>query len=368
MKIQGIFGIVVGVVLGVGLVVQGYARTQQNDDPEKDPPQANRPNAPEDESLASINAEFEREVLKLERRRLERLARLAVRQQPDEANRTYEIYFQSAIASGLYREAEPTAERVIKASNVTPQVVLLAFLVNIVAEANRGAYQESLDSILAAIEAKDRDKADAKPATALPLATRLSLIEAYYQSLIQGGQFEVARKALTLIQEHSESDEIKDLVASRQKQLDLLGKPAPGIAGNDVDGKPVSLEDYKGKPVLVVFWASWCLPNAEEIRWFKQVYEAHRDQGFRVLGINLDVLQDGGQDVETVLPNIRRFLIDHNVSWPNLINGQGDRDYAKAFGITEIPANVLIGRDGKVIHLDLTRSNLEQIVSKAVAH
>ena len=65
------------------------------------------------------------------------------------------------------------------------------------------------------------------------------------------------------------------------------------------------------------------------------------------------------------MPNIRRFLLDHNVTWPNLINGPGDRDYAGAYGVTQIPANVLIGRDGTVIHLDLTRSNLEAAVEKA---
>ena len=59
------------------------------------------------------------------------------------------------------------------------------------------------------------------------------------------------------------------------------------------------------------------------------------------------------------MPNIRRFLLDHNVRWPNLINGTGAHDYAKAYGVTEIPTNVLIGRDGNVIHLDLSRKNLE---------
>ena len=61
-----------------------------------------------------------------------------------------------------------------------------------------------------------------------------------------------------------------------------------------------------------------------------------------------------------------RFLLDYNVRWPSLINGPGDRDYAATYGITEIPANVLIGRDGKVIQLDLNRSNLERAVAKAV--
>jgi hypothetical protein len=64
---------------------------------------------------------------------------------------------------------------------------------------------------------------------------------------------------------------------------------------------------------------------------------------------------------------VRRFLIDRNVPWPNLINGTGDRDVAKTYGVAEVPSNVLIGRDGRVIQIDLTRSNLEKVVAKALA-
>jgi hypothetical protein len=86
------------------------------------------------------------------------------------------------------------------------------------------------------------------------------------------------------------------------------------------------------------------------------------------VGINVDALPGNGPKLETVLPNIRRFLLDNNVRWPNLINGTGTTDYAKAYGVTEIPFNVLIGRDGTVIHLDLSpRKNLASVVAKAIA-
>ena len=130
----------------------------------------------------------------------------------------------------------------------------------------------------------------------------------------------------------------------------------------------MSLADLKGNVVLVVFWASWCLPSSTEIAALDQVYSTLRPRGFRVIGINVDTLQGDGPKLETVLPNIRRFLLDNNVRWPNLINGTGTNDYAKAYGVTEIPSNVLIGRDGNVIHLDLSpRKNLESVVSRSLA-
>jgi len=116
----------------------------------------------------------------------------------------------------------------------------------------------------------------------------------------------------------------------------------------------------------VVFWATWCLPNAAEIAWLDQVYESNRERGLRIIGINLDTLQNGGTKLEAVMPGVRRYLLTHNVRWPNLVNSEGPQDYAAAYGVTEIPTNVLIGRDGIVMHPDLSRKNLAQVVARAV--
>ena len=193
----------------------------------------------------------------------------------------------------------------------------------------------------------------------LDTSALLAICEAYYQRLIQGDQFEAARNAFRLVLKESDNPAVKGFCSSRLNQLDMIGKPAPAIQGTDLDGKPVSLAELKGNVVLVVFWASWCLPSSAEVAWLDQVYSTYQKRGFRVLGINVDALQNDGPKLETVMPNIRRFLLDHNVRWPNLINGTGANDYARAYGVAEIPANVLIGRDGNVIHLDLSRKNLD---------
>ncbi len=196
----------------------------------------------------------------------------------------------------------------------------------------------------------------------------LAICGAYYQRLVQGERFDVARKAFQLLEQETDNPDVKQYCSHRLAQLNLIGKPAPPLRGLDVNGKPVDLARLQGDVVLVVFWASWCLPNAAEVAWLDQVYNTHRDRGFRIVGINLDTLQNGGTKVETVMPNIRRFLLDHNVRWPNLVNGGGERDYAAAYGVTEIPSNVLIGRDGSVLQIDLSRKNLAQVVDRAVSH
>jgi peroxiredoxin len=318
-------------------------------------------------TIQSINDDYNRQLLQLERQRLERLSQLAARQSPADAAGTYEQLFRLAIANNLFREAEPAAQQVLKSSNHAPVVVFLAHTIDIIASADKGAIDESLAELRRLVEAAAQRKqaAGALP-PALDTPSLLAICEAYYQRLLQGDRFDAARTAFRLLLKEAGNPSVQAFCASRLNQLDMIGKPAPAIQGTDLDGRPVSLADLKGNAVLVVFWASWCVPSSAEVAWLDEVYSANEQRGFRVLGINLDTASSDGPKVETVLPNIRHFLLDHNVRWPNLVNGAGERDYAKAYGVAEIPANVLIGRDGAVIHRDLSRKNLDSVVARAV--
>jgi thiol-disulfide isomerase/thioredoxin len=318
------------------------------------------------ESVASINDDYNQQVLRLDRQRLERLTKLAQRQEPAQAAATYEQLFRLAIAANLFRDAEAAAGSVVQTGSPAPATVALAHLVKIIAEADRGAFEQSLASLKQAFEHKEKAGAAGRRAAALQTGELTAICDAYYQRLVQADQFETARKAFRLALEHARDPDIREFIASRLKRLDLVGKPAPPIAGKDFDGKPFDLASLRGKVVLVIFWASWCLPSAAEADAFQQVIEAYRGRGLEVVGINLDCLQDGGQKVETVAPNIRRFLLDHNIRWPNLVCRSGSNDHARAYGVTDIPANVLIGRDGTIVHIDLVRKNLDGVIARAV--
>ena len=318
-------------------------------------------------TIDSINVEYERELIKIERQRLEHLGRLALSQPKDHAAVTLDAYFRLAIAKNLYADATPLARKVIATPDTNPSVAWLAYLVQIVGEADRGAYEESLQSLSSAIQLKGKSTPGVAQADGIPLGTKVSIIDAYYQRLVHGDQIDVARKAMKLILDNSDVPAIRELATRRLKQLDLVGRIAPTIAGVDLEGKPYKLADSKGEVVLVVFWATWCLPNAQEMPWIDYLYRMNQPKGLRIVGINLDSVQENGHTLQSAMPNIRRFLLDYNVTWPTLINGSGDQDFAGAFGVTEIPASVLIGRDGKISHLDLTGKKLEKAIAEAVA-
>jgi peroxiredoxin len=195
----------------------------------------------------------------------------------------------------------------------------------------------------------------------------MAICDTYFQRLFQAGQFDVARKAAHIVVESSKNQALREACQGHLRQLDLLGKPAPAIQGIDVDNRPLSLTDFAGKPVLVVFWATWCQSNAAEVDWLQYVYDTYKDKGFQILGVNVDTLANGGVKSETVLPGVKRFLLDNNVRWRNTINGTAAQDYAKAYGVTEIPASFLIARDGTITALHLSRKNLDAVVRQAVA-
>jgi thiol-disulfide isomerase/thioredoxin len=125
------------------------------------------------------------------------------------------------------------------------------------------------------------------------------------------------------------------------------GLPEPELTLKDLDGKDVSLSEYKGKVVLVNFWATWCEPCQVEIPWLIEMQEKYGPKGFVILGIALD---EEGKSV--VAPYVAKERFDVNgqklpMSYKILI---GNDDAADKFGgLFGYPTSVLISRDGKQI-------------------
>ncbi len=119
---------------------------------------------------------------------------------------------------------------------------------------------------------------------------------------------------------------------------DLRGKPAPDFTLKTLDGKTVSLSDYKGKAVLLNFWATWCGPCKLEMPWLIDLQKKYAAQGFTVLGISED---DGAPK------NVADFAANMGVNYPVLF---ADDKTSKAYGgIDYLPTSYYIGRNGKVV-------------------
>ncbi len=114
-------------------------------------------------------------------------------------------------------------------------------------------------------------------------------------------------------------------------------KPAPEFELKDADGKTVRLSEYKGKVVLLDFWATWCGPCKIEIPWFIDFERKYKDQGFAVIGVSMD--EEGWTVVK---PFVSELAINYRIL-------QGSDATAQLYGGVEaLPTTFLIDRDGRI--------------------
>jgi peroxiredoxin len=312
----------------------------------------------------AINAEFARRTQELNREHVEALAKVAAGETGEAASATYRLLFNLAIARNVLAAAEPAAERAMETKGLDADVEMLAHFINAVAEADRGAFEESLQHLEAYIQGNP-EQIEAARAQIDPNVV-LGLGEAYFQRLAQAGRYDIARKLCEDILANAKNPGIRDHFTKRLARVGMLGQPAPPIAGTDVDGKPVSLADLKGQVVLVDFWATWCPPCSIQMLKLNVLREKFKDRGFEVLGVNVDGLREGTPEGDATMNLVRRYLVDHQAAFPNVVLGDAEKGVPEAYGVDEIPANFLIGKDGTIVQFELGDGNAVKAIEAAL--
>jgi cytochrome c biogenesis protein CcmG/thiol:disulfide interchange protein DsbE len=140
----------------------------------------------------------------------------------------------------------------------------------------------------------------------------------------------------------------------------LQGKPAPAFTLEDLSGKKVSLASYKGKAVLINFWATWCGPCKLETPWLIELRNQYAAQGFEVLGVSADDLdRDDPARLVTEKKEINRFVQQMKMPYPVLIDGG---TLSKSYGgLDSLPASFFVDSSGNVVATQLGLTSKDEI-------
>ena len=139
----------------------------------------------------------------------------------------------------------------------------------------------------------------------------------------------------------------------------VVGTKFPDFAVKDTAGKPLSVANYKGKVVLVDFWATWCGPCVAELPNVLKTYEKHHGKGFEIIGISLD--QDAAK--------LAAFTKQKNMPWQQFFDGKGwGNELAVKYGVHSIPATYLLDAQGNIAAKDLRGEALEAQVAKMLGN
>lgn len=132
-----------------------------------------------------------------------------------------------------------------------------------------------------------------------------------------------------------------------------IGSIAPDFEQPDASGKMVKLSDFRGKYVLVDFWASWCVPCRQENPNVVKAFQAYKDKGFTILGVSLDDKKE----------NWLKAIKDDGLNWTNVSDLKGWRnEAAQLFAISAVPSNMILSPEGKIIAKDLRGEDLEKFL------
>ncbi len=171
-------------------------------------------------------------------------------------------------------------------------------------------------------------KSDDTPDVMMQLATGLEF----------AGKVVDARKWFTELAENFPKTNSGKKAAGALARLDVKGSPLP-LAFAGLEGGKVDIKNYRGKAVLVVFWATWCKPCAQDLPQLRAMYQQYRNQGFEVIGVNLDNQPNG----------VKQYMQQNGMTWPQIFEAGGlESPPSHAFGVISLPTMFLTNKEGLV--------------------
>lgn len=161
----------------------------------------------------------------------------------------------------------------------------------------------------------------------------------------------LTKKYPNLTQARDKKKEIEANMVQTAKIAD--GQKTPDFAFPDVNGKKWGPKDFKGKYLIIDFWASWCGPCRQEIPHLKEVYKKYKDQGLEILSVSVDAKP----------ADWKKAMAEERMTWPQ-INAVESKPVMASYLFSGIPYLVVVDKDGKIVEKNVRGESLDKAMKK----
>jgi thiol-disulfide isomerase/thioredoxin len=146
-------------------------------------------------------------------------------------------------------------------------------------------------------------------------------------------------------------------ILGERRRQNAIGKPFELVILDAIRGSTVSIERFKGKVVIIDFWATWCGPCVAKMPHLKDLYAKYHDQGVEFIGVSVDRPENEGG-----LASLKKFVEENAIPWPQFYDGGSGR-FTQSWGIQFIPTVFVVDADGKLYATD-AQGKLDAIITE----
>ena len=290
-----------------------------------------------------------RETIVARHRELLRDAAKYVEQNPT-ASDLEDVYvwgIENSRRLGIEADAVPLAEKCLQSPTTSPNLKTPAKQVLCVGLAKSGrlndavmAFQDSLQTVRFNAAGDSLDLA----------------VELVGQAGLAGEHAKAREIYGTLRNRLGLNPQVTEFCENRMKKLELADADAPEIDMTDLSGKLTAVSSFKGKVLLIDFWATNCPPCLAEFPKLKQLYADYHQQGFEIVGLSLDESRE----------IVDAFQARAQLPWQLVNEAEQVKTAREKYRVRTIPSLFLVGRDGRVANVDLKGNDLRQAVERCL--